>query len=419
MGSILMTTSDVNSKLPFLTGQLAGIGGAIKCSDEDFFVEEIPLYSPCGQGTHVYILIEKKGIPTSEAVNKIARAVNKNPREIGFAGQKDAHAVTRQWISIEHIKPEIVQELEIPGIKIIQLERHGNKLKIGHLKANRFVIRVRKISCSLLEAVDIAEQVLSVLEKKGVPNYFGPQRFGNRGNNQLLGKAILYDTEEFIDLFLGFTSGDETSASVKAGFLYKQGLYEQALAAWPGQYADERKALKILIKTKGNKKKAFLSINKNFKNFLISAYQSDIFNQTLAARMPDINRLLTGDMAYKHVNGACFRVEDAAVEQPRCDNFEISPTGPLFGSRMTKLTDAAGEIENGILSQHGIEIDKFKKQSPLTPPGGRRQLRFQPRNCTVSKGSDKMDEYLELGFELDSGCYATTLLREIMKVPSI
>ena len=109
-----------------------------------------------------------------------------------------------------------------------------------------------------------------------------------------------------------------------------------------------------------------------------------------------------------------FKVEDAALEQPRCEAFEISPTGPLLGGRMAALTGPAGEIENRILAKTQLEKRDLEQLGNYVR-GGRRPLRFQPRNWAVSSGTDDLGQYLELKFELDSGSYATTLLREISK----
>jgi tRNA pseudouridine13 synthase len=135
----------------------------------------------------------------------------------------------------------------------------------------------------------------------------------------------------------------------------------------------------------------------------------------LVARMPNIDKLLLGDMAYLHVNGACFHVEQPEVEQPRCDRFEISPTGPLLGGRTTKLTGSAGEIENPILDAENLNDEDFRQMKHLGARGGRRPLRFQPRNASMTSGKDDFGPYLEFRFELDSGCYATTLIAEITK----
>jgi len=384
--------------------------------NEDFFVAELPLYKPCGQGAHIYALIEKRGISTMDALANIAQALHISRKEIGFAGLKDAHAITRQWISAEHIDPKQLLELDIPHIRVIQIARHSNKLKLGHLAGNLFTIRLRNVNLPLRQAVKVAEDVISVLIRRGVPNYFGAQRFGRRGDTHLLGEAVSKDKiDEFMDIFLGRPKKDESPAISAARACYERGNYKKAHDLWPYGFADQRRALKALIASKGDGKKAYHLINKQLKGFFVSAYQSHLFNQVLAARMPNIDKLLVGDMAYKHINGACFRVEDAVLEQPRCDLFEISPTGPLLESRMTKLTGPAGEIENPVLDGAGLKDKDFRQMRQYGARAGRRPLRFQPRHPQVTTGQDKFSSYIKLQFELDSGCYATSLLREITK----
>ncbi len=403
--------------LPFLTADIAGVGGVIKTRPEDFFVEELPLYEPGGLGTHTYVLIEKKGLGTREALDRIARALNVSRREIGLAGLKDAQAVARQWISIEHIEPQRVEQVSIPDVRVLQTARHTNKLKPGHLRGNRFVIRLRKLALPLPQAAQVAQEVLAILSRRGVPNYFGPQRFGNHKDNHLLGKAVVKnDAATFADLFLGHPTQDIDSPTVfEARRLYDEGRYEEAARAWPGSFFDQRRALRALAGGKGNKKKVFYTVDKHLKSLFISAYQSDLFNRVLAARMPHIDKLLRGDMAYKHANGACFQVEQPEVEQPRCDSFEISPTGPLLGGRITRLTGPAGEIENPILDGENLGDLDMRQMKHFGARGGRRPLRFHPRNTAVATGEDDLGPYLELAFELDSGCYATTLLAELTK----
>jgi len=411
-----MYNSSIHNLLPFLTTQFDGIECTIKTCEEDFFVEELPLYTPCGEGTHIYAQIEKKGISTMDALAKIANALRITRKEIGYAGLKDARAVTRQWISVEHINPEHLFSLDIANIKVIQITRHCNKLKLGHLAYNRFVIRLRNLKSPLKQSVKTIEHIIAILIRRGVPNYFGCQRFGIRNETHLLGEAVSKGKiDEFVDIFLGRPEIDELSTFAVARSLYERGDYKKALKTWPYSYSDQRRTLKALIAYKGNKKKAYHVIDKHLKRFFVSAYQSDLFNQVLAARMPGIDKLFVGDMAYKHVNGACFRVDDAFLEQPRCDIFEISPTGPLLGSRMTILTGPAGDIENSVLNTTGLESRDFQQMSRHGGRGGRRPLRFQPRHTKVITGQDKLGPYIELQFELDSGCYATSLIREISK----
>lgn len=403
--------------LPFLTQDLPGVGGIIKTRPEDFFVEEIPLYEPSGSGTHVHAQIEKRGLGTREALDRIARALGILRRDIGSAGLKDAHAVARQWISIEHIPPERLEQLALAEVRVLQTTRHTNKLKPGHLRGNRFVVRLRQLALAPEEAVGAAEKVLSILPRRGVPNYYGPQRFGNHRNNHLLGRALARnDADAFMDEFLGRPNEQADSAAVlQARSLYEEGRYEEALQHWPGQFADHRRALRAIIAGKGKKKRGLFTVDKHLQGLFISAYQSDIFNRVLAARMPQIDRVLLGDMAYKHDNGACFRVEQPETEQPRCERFEISPTGPLLGQRMTRLTGPAGDIENPILEAEGLSESESGHMKRLGARGGRRPLRFQPQNAGVAAGQDDLGAYLELRFELDAGCYATTLISEITK----
>jgi tRNA pseudouridine13 synthase len=407
----------MENMVSFLTADLPGTGGVIKMFDEDFFVEELPRYPASGVGTHTFAFIEKKGLGTREALERIGQALGIPRRLIGTAGLKDTHAVTRQWISVEHVPPARFEALHLPDICVLQVTQHSNKLKPGHLAGNRFVIRLRKLTMPIEQAARTAEEVLSILSRKGVPNFFGPQRFGNRSDNHLLGRAIVENNaDRVIDLFIGTPDTSLDSAlMLEARGHYVAGRYEEAYRLWPKQIPERRRILKSLLINNGNKNRAFHSMDKHLKGFFVSAYQSYLFNRVLAARMPDIDKLLLGDMAYKHDNGACFHVNLPDAEQPRCDRFEISPTGPLFGLRMTRLTDAAGEIENPILEQEGLTDQQLRLMKRLGGPGGRRPLRFGPRNASVATGEDDFGPYLELRFELDAGCYATTLLAEITK----
>jgi len=301
-------------------------------------------------------------------------------------------------------------------VRVLQTSRHTNKLKPGHLRGNRFVIRLRKLALPLPQAAQVAQEVLSILSRRGVPNYFGPQRFGNHKDNHLLGKAVVKnDAAAFADLFLGHPRDDiDSPAVLEARRLYDEGRYEEAAKAWPGSFFDQRRALRALVGGKGNKKKVFYTVDKHLKGLFISAYQSDLFNRVLAARMPHIDRTLLGDMAYKHVNGACFRVEQPEVEQPRCDSFEISPTGPLYGYKMIQAAGSQGELEASVLAAEDMTLAGFRVGEGIKAEGERRALRFP-----VQEPELWYDEGVMLRFWLPRGCYATAVLAEIMKVPLV
>src|SRR5687768_2186229 len=110
--------------LPYLTPDFPGVPGLIKQRPEDFFVQEIPLYEPTGEGEHVYVEVQKVGIPTFELIHRLSRALQVSPKGIGYAGMKDAQAVTVQTVSIFGTTPEAVMALQIPGVTVRWAIRH-------------------------------------------------------------------------------------------------------------------------------------------------------------------------------------------------------------------------------------------------------------------------------------------------------
>jgi tRNA pseudouridine13 synthase len=419
---------DSNETLPYLTEDLPGIGGIIKLLPEDFRVEELPLYEPCGEGTHTYIQIKKTRLATMDALVQIGRALHIPHQQIGYAGLKDAQAITTQWISIEHIENQAIETLDLENINVLQTKRHTNKLKMGHLQANRFTIRIRHFDGPLEQVQANTQKILTRLIQKGVPNYFGPQRFGKRYDSHLLGSEIIQkNPERMMDLLLGLPDKfNDNDACYDAREFYEQREFEKAYNAWSPSFHDRRKALRTIMKNAPKsipkaKQRAFNFMDKRMKRFYVSAFQSDLFNQVLTRRLNDVNdvhQIEIGDIACKHENGACFPVTDALAEQPRCDRFEISPTGPMYGYRMSQPDHRPGQIESEILSQYHLTAEDFKQMGYYKIKGTRRPLRFQPKNANLHANTDPDGPYLQLNFDLPPGSYATTLLREIIKPPN-
>ncbi len=400
-----------------LPRQLSGFKpapGLIKADYEDFVVEELPLYPADGAGTHTYFLLEKAGLSTPQAIHDVARALNRRRHEIGFAGQKDSRAVTRQWMSVEHVEPEKVAAVDLPRMRVLQTTRHTNKLRLGHLKGNRFIIKVRQSEPRRLAEL---QDALADLTRRGVPNYFGSQRFGYRGDTWAVGRAIVRaEIDEAIDLILGRPTQDDYGDILRARNLYQGGNYLEAARAWPQVFHSERRALKAMAQSHGKPRRAFAAIDKATRGFYVSAYQSYLFNQVVAARLPrGLGRLLDGDLAWLHASGAVFRVESAAAEQARADQLEISPSGPLFGYRMTQPDGEPGQLEAGLLAGEALSPDAFRA-GPLRISGGRRPLRFATGEAQLTLGADSRGEYLELRFVLPRGCYATALLGELFQL---
>ncbi len=403
-------------ELPRFLADFEPAMGLTKADYTDFVVEEIPLYPADGEGPHTYFLLEKSGLSTTQAVNDIARALNVKRHEIGFAGLKDSRAVTRQWLSVEHTEPQKLADLQLPRLRILETTFHRNKIRLGHLKGNHFVIRIRQTEPARLAEL---QDALTKLTQHGVPNYFGIQRFGYRGDTWEVGRAIIrHDAFEAVDLILGRPTDADTGTIRQARIFYEAGKYQEATKLWPRMFHAERQALKALIRAQGKKKRALAAIDRSTRNFYVSAYQSHLFNKVVATRLETgLSKLWPGDLAWLHVNGAVFRVEDLPAEQTRADSFEISPTGPLFGYRMSAPEERPAELEDEIRAAEDLAPEAFRTGS-LRVKGGRRPLRFQPLHSKMTLGTDDRGPYLELQFTLPRGCYATSLLRELFTTPS-
>jgi tRNA pseudouridine13 synthase len=397
---------------PYLTANLPGIGGSIKQQAEDFVVEELPLYPASGVGDHTFFEIRKVGLSTFHAVRLIAQALGVPPHRIGYAGLKDARAVTSQTLSVAGVAPEAVAALDLPGISVSWAKRHRNKLKIGHLRGNRFRIRIRGVTESALPA---SRAILDLLVQRGVPNYYGPQRFGQRGDSASLGRAVVQrDPEGFVRAFLGKPDAGESASVFAARSRFDAGQWEETLRLLPTAMADERSVLQTLIRTRGNYQQAYQAVPKRLKTFLLSAYQSLLFNRVLSARLQTLDQVYAGDVAMKHPGRSLFRVEDGELEQARAARFEISPTGPVFGYRMMEAQGRQGDLEAGVLAAEGLALDDFRIGEGIKARGERRAFRFQIQEPELS-----YDEGLVLRFWLEPGCYATGVLAEIMKPPVV
>lgn len=405
--------------LPYFTADLAGVGGMIKRFNEDFLVEELPLYLPSGQGTHTYFTIEKQGLTTLNSLQLIARALGKRPHDIGYAGMKDAHGVTRQMLSVEHVDPARVASLALGRVKVLSVDRHTNKLKLGHLAGNRFDIKIRELSDTPESLLPSGRRILDTLARRGVPNYFGPQRFGARGDNARIGEAILKENhEEAIALVLGRPGPADHGEVRRARELFDAGDLEAAAGAWPRAFAEQARICRVYHRS-GDARKAWRVVQHTLRKLYYSAFQSELFNRVVALRINHLDRVETGDLAWKHANGACFRVEDAAVEQPRCDALEISATGPLFGRRMTPAMGEPGRREAEILAETGLELNDWTSKDGTRFEGGRRPIRVPLVNAGIEAGGDDNGPYVRVSFQLPSGAYATNVTRELCKVTDL
>lgn len=336
---------------PFFTDECKGIGGSIKNSPEDFKVDEIPAYEPEGQGEHLFIRLTKKGITTKEVQKALAKLFETKRRDVDFAGIKDKHALTTQTFSVWLLRkqdPERIHHLkEMLPVTIHSYAFHPRKIKKGHLIGNHFDIKIRNLSMPIEEAYQHAQKTIEQIHSKGLPNYYGDQRFGVDGDNALQGWEVL----------------------------------------------------------KGERKIP----NKWLKKFLISSFQSQLFNYYLNQRILDgfYEKLINGDIAKKHDTGGMFVVENLDEEQKRLEQKKICFTGPMFGKKMTAAHEASHEFEQRILTESGVTEEDFRREKVT---GTRRAGIILPQ-VEIHKEEDG----LRVNFDLPKGSFATVVLRELMK----
>ncbi|HET9624714.1 MAG TPA: tRNA pseudouridine(13) synthase TruD, partial [Kofleriaceae bacterium] len=158
--------------LPYLTSDLAGTAGVLRVTDDDFRVDEVLPYAPSGQGDHVFVHLEKRGLTSPAAAQALARALGVRDRDIGIAGMKDRHAVTTQWMSLPPpVTPEQALAVEVANLRVLEAIRHPHKLRTGHVRANRFVLVVRDVVPGGADAAARARAILDALAAApGAPN---------------------------------------------------------------------------------------------------------------------------------------------------------------------------------------------------------------------------------------------------------
>ena len=332
---------------PRLTEGVPGCGGAFKLVPEDFEVEELPAYLPSGEGEHLYLWVEKRGRDTREVVKALGAALGVDEGDVGVAGMKDRQAITRQLLSVPARAEPRLGDFALEGVSVLWSKRHGNKLRTGHLRGNRFRLRLRGV-----RDVGAARETLSRLAARGLPNYFGDQRFGREGDNADFGRLLV----------LG-----------------------QRLPRRPDKFQ---------------------------RKLYLSAFQSRLFNRALVERLRagTFDTALAGDVLRREDSGGLFVCEAPEVDVPRVAAFEVSPAGPLFGPKMTAAAGSVAEAEARLLVAEGVTLEDFRRGGDETQ-GTRRPYRVRLGATSLEvEGEDVV-----LAFELPKGSYATEVLHELLK----
>ncbi len=245
------------------------IRGVIRPRPEDFFVDEVLGFEADGDGEHILLRVEKRNVNSDWLAGQLARFADIPKRDVGLAGLKDRHAVTRQSFTLGLAgKPEPDwQVLDLDDVTILAATPHRRKLRRGSLRGNRFRIVIRELQGDHDALIERLEQIRA----RGVPNYFGEQRFGNQGRN-----------------------------------------IEQALAMFRGRRVKDR----------------------NKRSIYLSAARSFLFNALVAQRVEEgrWDRIIAGDVMNLDGSNSVFLAEDVSDELiERLARFDIHPTAVLWG----------------------------------------------------------------------------------------
>ena len=292
----------------------------LRSDPEDFRVTEIEKIRPCGDGTHAWLRIRKRGVNTEEVAATLARLAGAPRLSVGFAGMKDRLAVAVQWFSVDlagRAEPRWAA-LESETIEVLEVVAHRRKLRRGTLLGNRFEIVLR--DATRLRRRAALDERLGAIRAGGIPNYFGPQRFGRDGANLGLAHALLVDRRRIRDR-------------------HRRGL-------------------------------------------ALSAARAHVFNRVLAARVQAgvWGTPMTGDVMMLDGRGSVFgvdRIDDATTE--RTARGEIHPTGPLWGRGTRLVAGVAREIEDRVAGGDGAPVQGVGARAPLPGPAGTASQRARTR----------------------------------------
>ncbi len=363
-----------------------------------FGVIEDPAYAPSGSGEHLYVEIEKEGLTTDEVAVALARACAVKAMDVGFAGRKDRHAITRQWFSIRGGKDEHLSGLKTAFAKgrltVLQIARHGNKIRVGHLKGNRFRLGLGDVA----DPVQL-QAALDTLSDQGIANRFGPQRFGFQGVNLRIAAA--------------WGKGDHQTAIA---------LIVDPSGAWtidqpmPSRFrlGPEGKVMAAL--KRGLEPERALGHAEELRKLIASAAQAAVFNAVLDARAAAglAHCLREGDIACTS-DGIPFLVSAADLEdvnrRAKPGVLDALTTGPMPGTWRIAPSDPILAQEQAWSAPTDLDWSWFGEGGAFESPGGRRQMyvvfREAPR---VIPGPDGV---VWVEFALPSGSFATEVLAQV------
>lgn len=411
---------------------LSGIGGKLKVEPEDFQVEELSLApkSTTG-GKYTLAKIRARNWETNKLVKALARALGISRKRIYFAGTKDKRAITTRMFGFEAPKEQI-SKLKVPEVEILESYSAARALELGELLGNKFEIRVRNPKTPFEETKRRVEQIKAqVLANGGYPNFYGVQRFGAvRPITHLVGKHIIkgnFEDAAMTYVATPLESEPEEARSARK-FLQESYDFKKALQLYPRSLGFELAIIHYLAKYPNDWVNALRQLPKNLLCMFIHSYQSYIFNKLLSERMRrrlPLNEALLGDLILPidknnlPLHNSWIKVEARNISKlnEKLKEGKAFVSGIIFGAESEFAEGVQGEIEHRIIEEEKLVPENFivPKIPELSSRGERRNLLapLHTLECKVSENS------IELKFQLQKGCYATSLLREFMKSSSL
>jgi len=448
----LQTVSDIDYLLGIETyaTQTSGIGGKIREAVENFQVEEVLVdnskaqIKPSGKEPsalgaslekqrHLLCVLVKQNWDTFIATKNVATQLGLGQNDIQIAGIKDAKAITAQYITLENLTIDDVAKINTNGVQIRPIGYIRNPLSVFYLLGNHFKIKITDITQNQnIVNEQINQTIQEIIHIGGIPNFYGHQRFGTtRPITHLVGKAIIEGNfEEAALLFLANPSPHEHPESRQARIELQQTHdFSVALKHYPKQLRYERLMLKYLNEKPTEFVKAFNVLPLKLQALFVQAYQSYLFNRFLSERIKaglPLNRAEIGDfiVGVERTGLPMVNMSQTVTAQNQTKTNEALATGkmrlalPIIGFKQKTSGGIMGELEQRVLKQENVNINGFRVttnskidnrgslRTVLTPVKDFKQLDFL---------TDNNNSTASIEFMLLRGCYATVLLREIIK----
>ena len=412
-----------------------GTGGWLRQEVEDFIVREITNREEGKEGKYLILELTKRDWDTHHLTRTLAKVLQISQKRIGVAGTKDKRALTTQKISIFDIDASEVEHVHLKDIELKVLGRSRKSIELGDLWGNDFTITIRNIASSPEETKKLLDKTTNdILAQSGVPNFFGIQRFGSiRPVTHLVGKAIVEgDFEKAALLYIAEPFPDEPDETKEARqFVKETHDFKEGLKTYPLRLGHERAMMNHLIANPNDFAGTFLVLPKNLYKMFVHGYQSYIYNIILCRRIEKgllLNQAVEGDIVcFKNDAGLpdSSKTEKVTAETVAAVNRLIKRkrvfiTAPLPGYNTEFASGVPGEIEQEILQELSVPLEGFniEKIPEMSSKGTRREVllqaepKFEVTDDELNPGKSKV----VLEFMLPKGSYATTVLREYMKV---